>query len=56
MQENIDRIAETLAELIKLAEEEAKESSRSAMLVYLLSLAMAEVDDLKRTFPEGASE
>ncbi|MDR6759233.1 hypothetical protein J2Y48_004549 [Mycoplana sp. BE70] len=48
---NIDHIARTLAELIKLAEEETKESSRSAMLVYLLSLAMAEADDLKRASP-----
>lgn len=53
---NIDYIARALAELIKLAEEETAESSRSAMLIYLLSMAMAEADDLKRAYPDDAKE
>lgn len=39
-------IAKVLAELVKIAEEEQSESSRLSMLIYLLSLALAETDDL----------
>ena len=45
MDQRVDYIAKVLADLIKLAQQDR---DRTAMLVYLLTMALAEVDDLKR--------
>lgn len=45
MPERIDYIAKTLAELVKMLD---KDQGRTAMLVYLLNMALAEADDLSR--------
>ncbi|MCV3734974.1 hypothetical protein OCK02_02065 [Rhizobium sp. TRM96647] len=50
MLERIDYISKTLAELIKMIE---KEEGRPAMLVYLLSMAMAEADYISRSIPRA---
>lgn len=49
--ERVDYIAKTLAELIKLLD---WDQGHTAMLVYLLNMAVAEADDLLRNAPRPA--
>lgn len=53
--ERVESIARMLTELTEFAEQvqEKQDQYKPVMLIYLLSLAMAEVDELRRQSPPG---